>query len=72
MFVRGALYLIFIVYSGKTPPTMEMNLNVIDYVFYVDLYENLLPKPNIERTKGKRVSFRKAFKEKKAELISQG
>ncbi|MEM2099968.1 MAG: hypothetical protein QXV37_01410 [Candidatus Jordarchaeaceae archaeon] len=68
-------------YSGKTPPGMEMDLNTIDYVLYVDLdKDDLLPKQIlkiksediIRRTKGKRVSFKKAIKERKAELVFQG
>ncbi|MEM5799305.1 MAG: hypothetical protein QXZ43_01405 [Candidatus Aenigmatarchaeota archaeon] len=66
-------------YSGKTPPGMKVNLDIIDYVFYVQLDENsLLPKEifkikskDIEYKSDKRVSFRKAFKENKAELIYQ-
>lgn len=65
-------------YSGKIPPGMKVNLQDIDYVFYVVLDDNLLPKrifkiksKDIYYTRGKRVSFKKAFDSDKAELIFQ-
>ncbi|MEM5803234.1 MAG: hypothetical protein QW350_00670 [Candidatus Aenigmatarchaeota archaeon] len=54
-------------YSGKTPPGMKVNLDVIDYVFYVQLDENsLLPKKNIQnKIKRYRVQIRqKSFFQK--------
>jgi len=65
-------------YSGKIPPGMKINLHNIDYVFYVELDDNLLPnrifkiKSNdIDYTTGKRVSFKRAFNENKVELVFQ-
>jgi len=66
-------------YSTEIPPGMKINLDNIDYLFYVKLNkENLLPEEiykikakDIEYTdtKAKRVSFKKAFKKKKVEVV---
>ncbi|MCP8313155.1 MAG: hypothetical protein H3Z53_02120 [archaeon] len=65
-------------YSTKTPPGMEVDLEEIDYIYYVDLDESLLPSRiyqiksgDVYYTKGKRVSFRRAFEERKFKLIFQ-
>lgn len=63
---------------NRTPPGMPINLESIDYVLYVYLDDNLLPKfifkiksEDIDYTgTDKRVSFKRAFKEeKKYEII---
>ncbi|MDO8538291.1 MAG: hypothetical protein Q7S21_05385 [archaeon] len=63
-------------FSGKTPPGMKINLKNIDFVYYVELSDNLLPKQifkikkeDIEQVSKGRVSFKKVFKEKKAEIV---
>lgn len=66
-------------FRAKTPPGMPIDLSSIDYVLYVDLEsESLLPKyifqikkDDITYTnrKSKRVSFKRAFEEKKYKVI---
>ncbi|MEK6832942.1 MAG: hypothetical protein AABY32_02750 [Nanoarchaeota archaeon] len=64
-------------FSDKTPIGMEIDLSRINYVLYVELNpETLLPNKifkikseDIQYKKGKRVSFNKAFKDKKIEAI---
>jgi hypothetical protein len=65
-------------FSGKVPPGMKINLQNIDYVLYVELNDDLIPKQiykihskDIYYTTGSRVSFKKAFKEDNAELLFQ-
>jgi len=65
-------------YAGNIPPGMKVALQNVDYVLYVELDNDLLPKhiyriksEDIEYTTHKRVSFRRAFKENKARLIFQ-
>lgn len=63
-------------YSGKVPPGMKINLQNIDWVYYVELTENLLPKhihkissKDLGYTAGNRVSFRQVFIDESFELI---
>jgi hypothetical protein len=65
-------------YKREIPPGMKIDLRNIDYVLYVGLDDDLLPKriykiesKDINYTTHKRVSFRKAFKENKAKLVFQ-
>lgn len=67
------------IFKGNFMPGMSINLAKIDYVLYVELSDNLLPRrifkinaKDIKYTKGKRVSFRGAFKENKVELVYNG
>lgn len=63
----------------NVPPGMPIDLSNIDYVLYVDLEkESLLPKSifrinkddiTYTNRKSKRVSFKRAFREKKYEVI---
>lgn len=60
----------------KTPPGMKINLKRIDFVLYVELDKRLLPArifkvetKDIHSTRNGRVSFREAFRNKKAELV---
>jgi len=64
--------------TGKTPGGMKIDLEKIDYVLYVLLDDNLLPKriykiksQDIDYTTGKRVSFGRAFKENRVKLVFQ-
>ncbi len=66
-------------YNGKIPPGMKINLENIDYVYYVKLDDkSLLPKyiykiksEDIEHTVKGRVSFKKTFNDKKEEIVFQ-
>ena len=65
-------------FSDKAPVGMKIDLSKVNYVLYVELNsETLLPNrifkiksEDIEYKKGKRVSFNKAFKDKKIESIN--
>lgn len=63
-------------YTGKVPIGMKIKLNSVDEVYYVQLGLDLIPQEiykiearNIESLKNSRVSFKKAFLEKRAEVV---
>lgn len=63
-------------FDGRTPPGMNIDLNKIDYVLYVFLNAKMLPekilkfeKEHLTQTKGKRISFKKAYHNKLYEVM---
>ncbi|OGG04811.1 hypothetical protein A2Z33_05880 [Candidatus Gottesmanbacteria bacterium RBG_16_52_11] len=57
--------------KGKTPPGMKIDSSLVDYVYYLELNENLLPIniylyniADLKHTTGMRVSFNKIPKTK--------
>lgn len=63
-------------YTGKVPIGMKIKLNNVDKVYYVQLGLDLIPQKiykiearDIKSLKNGRVSFKKAFHEKRAEVV---